>query len=150
MLRLSTKARYALRAMIELALREGEGSVQLREIADAQRLSPKYLEQLVIPLRHAGLVHTERGPSGGYSLALPADEITALDVVRAVEGPLDLLDCVGRATICERSSSCAARELWRDLSAAVGEVLGKRSLADLASCQRTLNAAGGRRRARAV
>jgi Rrf2 family transcriptional regulator, cysteine metabolism repressor len=150
MLRLSTKARYALRAMIELALREGEGAVQLREIADAQRLSPKYLEQLAIPLRHAGLVHSERGPSGGYSLARPAGEITALEIVRAVEGPLDLLDCVGRAAICERSSSCAARELWQELSVAVGDVLGKRTLADLAECQRTLNSSAGRRRMRAV
>lgn len=150
MLRLSTKARYALRAMMELALREGEGPVQLREIAGAQALSPKYLEQLAIPLRHAGLLHTERGPSGGYCLARPAEEITALEVVRAVEGPLDLLDCVGRATICERSATCAARDLWRDLSRAVGEVLGKRTLADLAACQSRLNAASGRRRVRAV
>jgi Rrf2 family cysteine metabolism transcriptional repressor len=146
MLRLSTKARYALRAMMELALREGEGPVQLHEIAAAQRLSPKYLEQLVIPLRHAGLVHTERGPSGGYSLARPAAEITALDIVRAVEGPLDLLDCVGRAAICERSSSCAARDLWRDLSVAVTEVLGKRTLADLSQCQRRLSTPARRRR----
>lgn len=146
MLRLSTKARYALRAMMELARREGPRPVQLHDIAAAQRLSPKYLEQLAIPLRHAGLLHTARGPSGGYSLARPAGEITALEVVRAVEGPLDLLDCVSRASICERAASCAARDLWRDLSNAVTEVLRKRTLADLAQCQRRLDTAMSRRR----
>lgn len=131
MLRVPTKARYALRAMMELAIREGEGHVQLREIAKAQRLSPKYLEQLAIPLRQAGLLHTERGPSGGYQLARPAIAVTALEVVQAVEGPLHLLDCVARESACDRSRTCAALELWQQVGEAIGRALSETTLADL-------------------
>ena len=131
MLKLSTKARYALRAMMELAIREGQGPVQLREVARAQRLSPKYLEQLAIPLRHAGLLHTERGPNGGYELARPALTITALEVVQAVEGPLQLLDCIGREGTCDRSGTCAAQDLWRQVGGAICKVLSETTLATL-------------------
>jgi Rrf2 family cysteine metabolism transcriptional repressor len=135
MLKLSTKARYALRAMMELAIQEGRGPVQLREVARAQRLSPKYLEQLAIPLRHAGLLHTERGPSGGYELARPAVSISALEVVQAVEGPLQLLDCIGRASACDRSGTCAAQELWREVGGAISKVLSGTTLAQLRDSQ---------------
>ncbi len=131
MLKLSTKARYALRAMMELAIREGEGPVQLREIAKAQAISPKYLEQLAIPLRHAGLLRTERGPSGGYELSRPAVTISALDVVQAVEGPLQLLDCFGPSAECERVSACAARSLWMEVEGAIVKVLADKTLAEL-------------------
>ena len=139
MLKLSTKARYGLRAMIELALREGEGPVQLGEIAAAQRISPKYLEQLFIPLRSAGLIRSERGPKGGYTLARPPDQITALDAVRAVEGPLDLIDCIGPSHSCEHAARCVARMLWSDASAAISSVLGRTTLQDLANQQRDMD-----------
>ena len=131
MLKLSTKARYALRAMVELARHEGEGATQLRAIAKAQHLSTKYLEQLTIGLRHGGLIHSERGPRGGYWLANPACQITALDVVRAVEGTMTLLDCVSDSDVCKRSAGCAARSLWSKLSAAINATLGEVTLADL-------------------
>jgi Rrf2 family protein len=137
MLKLSTKARYALRAMIELALHEGGGTVQLREVAKAQHLSPKYLEQLTIPLRHAGLVQTERGPHGGYELAKPATSITALDIVEAVEGPVNVLDCIGRSSVCDRTGACAARDLWVRLRCSIGEILSETTLADLRSEQQS-------------
>jgi Rrf2 family protein len=136
MLRLSTKARYALRAMIELGLHEGEGLVQLRQVASAQDLSPKYLEQLTGQLRQAGLVRTERGPQGGYRLARAASEITALQVVKAVEGPLALLDCVSNTSVCERSHNCAARKLWAKVTEAVIHMLGQTTLAQLCDDQR--------------
>jgi len=135
-MRLSTKARYALRAMMELALHEGEGPQLLREIAQAQRLSVKYLEQLTIPLRHAGLVRSARGPNGGYELARPAAEITALDVVAAVEGPLTLLDCVGRTAACDRTATCVARQLWMRAGEAISAALSDTSLAHLRDSQR--------------
>jgi len=135
-MKLSTKARYALRAMLELSLREGDGPVQLARIAKAQDISPKYLEQLAIPLRHAGLVRSERGPAGGYELANPAITITALDIVQAVEGPLDLLDCLGRSSVCDRADACAARSLWGRVSAALADVLRETTLADLRDAQR--------------
>jgi len=141
MLKLSTKARYGLRAMVELACREGEGPIQLREIARAQAVSPKYLEQLTIPLRNAGLVHSERGPNGGYWLAKPARQITALDVVSAAEGPVALLDCIGQAAACKRSPGCAARRLWTKVSAAVSDTLAEVTLADLREDQMAAHSA---------
>jgi len=131
MIKPSTRARYALRAMIELALRQGDGPVLLREIAKAQRISPKYLEQLTIPLRRFGLLQAERGPHGGYELARPAAEITAGEIIEAVEGPLNLLDCVRSADACDRTPSCAARGLWSRVSEAMNDVLRQTTLADL-------------------
>jgi Rrf2 family protein len=131
MIKPSTRARYALRAMIELALHEDSGPVLLREIAEAQQISPKYLEQLTIPLRGAGLLQAERGPRGGYELARPATEITAGEVVEAVEGPLDLLECVRSPAACDRSDCCAARGMWSRVSAAMCDVLHQTTLASL-------------------
>lgn len=135
-MKLSTKARYALRASLELALREGDGPVHLRHIAKAQEISPKYLEQLAIPLRNAGLLRSERGPSGGYELARPAAAITALDVVEAVEGSVDLLECVSQSHVCTRSEACAARRLWKRVSCAIADALRETTLADLRESQR--------------
>jgi Rrf2 family protein len=137
MMKLSTKSRYALRAMLELALREGQGPVQLRQIADAQDISPKYLEQLAASLRNAELVRSERGPAGGYELDRPAGMITAFDIVQAVEGPLALLECVGRSEVCSRSRTCAARGLWGRVNSAIEGALRETTLADLREAQRS-------------
>ncbi len=136
MLKLSTKARYALRFMIELSLHEGEGLVHLATVAAAQDLSQKYLEQLAMLLRHAGLVDAERGSQGGYQLAQPAAEITVLQIVQAVEGPFQLVHCLVRPATCARSSACAAHGLWGRLSSAVTDVLSQTTLADLCTDQR--------------
>ena len=138
-MRLSTKARYALRAMVELAMREGNGPQQLREIARAQKLSPKYLDQLTILLRRAGLLISARGPSGGYTLARPAREITALEIVTAVEGPLELLDCVGNEAACARTPTCVTRDLWARAGQALRSTLASTTLADLRDEQRAAN-----------
>jgi len=127
----STRARYALRAMIELALREGSGPVLLRQVAQAQQISAKYLEQLTIPLRRDGLLQAERGPQGGYELARPAAEITAREIVEAVEGPLHFVECVPRPESCDRTPTCAARGLWARVGDAVSAVLSDTTLADL-------------------
>jgi Rrf2 family protein len=141
MLKASTRARYSLRAMIELALHEGSGPLLLRELAAAQHISLKYLEQLTIPLRRAGLVQTERGPQGGYELARPAAEITVMEIIQAVEGPLELLDCMSRPTSCERATACAARDLWTKVNDAIGAVLSRTTLADLRDEQLAAEAA---------
>lgn len=133
MLKLSTKARYALRFMIELSRHEGEGLVHLAKIAEAQNLSQKYLEQLAMALRHSGLVHAERGSAGGYELARAPAEITALQIVQAVEGPIELINCVARPSTCGRAPECSAHELWRRLSEAVTQVLAETTLEDLRS-----------------
>ncbi len=139
MLRLSTRARYALRAMLELSL-HGDGRMLLRDIAEQQDLPPKYLEQLAIPLRHAGLIEAQRGSSGGYLLARPPEEITILQVVEAVEGPLDVAKCVVRATVCSRANTCAARGVWVKLSRHVRGFLGEVTLANVREEQVALDA----------
>jgi len=140
MLRVSAGARYALRAMIELSLREGDGRLLLREIADAQGLPARYLERLTIALRRAGLLQAERGPNGGYRLARPAEQITVQEVLEAIEGPLALLECVDTPTACGRSDACAAQVLWASVTRAIGDVLSQTTLADLRKEQRALPA----------
>jgi len=129
--------------MLELALREGQGPVQLHQIAEAQDISPKYLEQLAASLRNAQLVRSERGPAGGYELDRAAAEITALDIVHAVEGPLALLECVGRSDACSRSDTCAARGLWGRVSSAMEEALRGTTLSDLREAQRSAETEAG-------
>ena len=143
MVKLSTRARYALRAMMELSLREGAGPVLLRDIAAAQRVSPKYLEQLAIPLRRAGLLQAERGPKGGYQLSRRAEEITAHDIVEAVEGHIHLLECLRTPAACDRTEACAARDLWGRVTQAMSAVLSETTLADLREQQRAAQAKRG-------
>jgi Rrf2 family protein len=126
--------------MIELALHEGHGPTLLREIAAAQHVSPKYLEQIAIPLRSAGLLSAERGPRGGYELARPAADITAAEIVEAVEGPLELLECVPQPSACDRAEACAARCLWESLGRAMSAVLSATTLFKLCEQQREADA----------
>ena len=142
MFRPLTRTRYALHAMIALSLHEGAGPVLLRDIATAQRVSPKYLEQLAIPLRRAELLNAERGPNGGYELARPAEEITAREVVEALEGPIDLLDWVRTPRACDRAEAYAARGLWARVGRAITEVLAETTLADLCEEERAAQAEG--------
>jgi Rrf2 family transcriptional regulator, cysteine metabolism repressor len=122
-MKLSTKIRYGTRAILELACRYGEGPVELKEIAKSQEISIKYLEQVIIPLRTAGLVKSVRGAKGGYSLAKPPSEIRLFDVVETLEGPFWLVDCIKDSGLCRRSESCVARDVWTEVSEALHKVL---------------------------
>src|SRR4030065_2738604 len=102
-MKLSSKIRYGSRAMVELASHYGEGAIELKEIAKKENISPKYLEQVIIPLRTAGLVKSVRGSKGGYSLARSPSEICLFDVVEILEGPLYLGDCVRDPKVCKSS-----------------------------------------------
>ena len=108
----STKARYGLRAMVELATHYGKGALQLREVARRQGVSEKYLEHLFRFLRMAGLVRSVRGASGGYVLARSPGDITVLEVIEALEGVLDPVECVGNSDVCQRWDICVARDVW--------------------------------------
>jgi Rrf2 family transcriptional regulator, cysteine metabolism repressor len=130
-MRLSTRGRYGARFMLDLAMHEGDEPVLLRELAERQGLSVKYLEQLVGPLRRAGLVRSKRGVSGGFNLARPPEEIRLLEIVEAVEGPLSLVECVAHPEGCPRSSRCATMDVWSEVAGAIREVLAGTSLADL-------------------
>lgn len=119
--------------MVELAMHYGNGPVPIKSIAAGQGLSVDYLEQLFHKLRKKGLVRSVRGPGGGFVLARPPAEITAGDVVRALEGPISPVWCVddGADSSCDRAGSCAVRGIWQQLAGRMEEVLDGTSLADL-------------------
>jgi len=117
--------------MLDLALHEGQGPVLLKDLAERQGLSVKYLEQLVGPLRKAGLVKSKRGVRGGFQLSRAPEEIRMLEVVEAVEGSLSLVECVAHPKGCPRSADCATKEVWGKAADAIREVLAGISLADM-------------------
>lgn len=132
MVRLSTRARYGLRFMIELALSYGKGGfVFLRDIAKREAISEKYLGQLVIPLRSAGLISSRRGAEGGYQLSRPPECVTVWEVVEALEGKISLVDCLWNEAICERVAGCVAREVWKNLQDSIVSTLKGITLADV-------------------
>ena len=117
--------------MLELASHYGEGPIELREIARVQDISIKYLEQVIIPLRTAGLVKSVRGSKGGYSLGRPPGEICLSDVVETLEGPINLVDCISDPKTCKRSSFCVTRDIWGDVSMAFHRVLSSITLEEM-------------------
>lgn len=137
-MRLPTKARYAVRALLDLALhQQGDRPVYLREVARRQGISERYLEQVLIPIRAAGLVRSSRGVKGGYLLARPAGEITVLEIVEAAVGRLRLVDCVDDDSFCPRRQHCVVSDLWEEATGALRAVLAGKTLADLMEDQRT-------------
>ena len=129
---ISTKGRYALRVMIDLAQHEGEGFLSLKSVAERQDISPKYLEMIVAILNRGGLVISQRGKEGGYRLARPASEILVGEVIRLAEGslaPVACRDCTDSAW--ERADSCLTLPMWRKLDGLINEYLDSVSIEDL-------------------
>ncbi len=146
-MRMSTRGRYALRAMVDLALTEGEGPIQQEEIARRQAIPSAYLARLMTQLSRAGLVRGERGPGGGYRLARPATEICAGDIVRAVEGSLQVVTCMDPVTgePCSRQANCVTTNVWQQVDDAIAGVLDGITLQDMVEDARALEdkVAGG-------
>ncbi len=130
-MKLSTKGRYGVRLMIDLAIHYGEGPVLLREIAKREEISEKYLSNLVNPLKARGLVEATRGVHGGYVLGKRPAEITMKEIVEVLEGSLCLVDCVEKPAACDRVALCVARDLWSEAAQGIGRILGKYTLADM-------------------
>jgi len=132
-MRLSTKGRYALRAMVDLAAHCEQAPVPRKDIADRQDISPHYLEQLFAKLRDAGLIEAVRGPGGGYRLARRPDEITAGEVVRAVEDVLSPVACLiaDPDLQCERAPSCPTQRVWKELGERASQYLDSVTVGDL-------------------
>lgn len=130
-MKISTKTRYGMRFMIDLAERYGDGCVPVKDVAERQGISKKYLEQVVAPLSAAGLLQITRGRSGGFQLSRAPEDITLADVVSASEDGLELLNCLGCLTVCEREAGCVSREVWGGMQDAVVGYLQNRSLADV-------------------
>lgn len=123
-MKLSTKGRYGLRAMIDLALYSEKEPVNIQSIANRQNISESYLEQLVRKLRTAGLVCSVRGAGGGYQLAKPAEEISVGDVLRALEGNLDAVSCsAGTDQGCEGADLCVTRYVWERINESITQTV---------------------------
>ncbi|MCE5311713.1 MAG: Rrf2 family transcriptional regulator [Nitrospiraceae bacterium] len=131
MLKLSTKGRYGVRLMLELAQNHGGAPVPLSDIAVRQEISEKYLEHLIAPLKKAKLIHSVRGMKGGYTLANPPGRITLRDIVTAVEGSISVVDCTGNPSKCRRSKNCLTRGVWAELSAKISGHLSSITLQKL-------------------
>ena len=129
-MRLTTKGRYAVTAMLDLALHDAEGPVSLADIAERQGLSQPYLEQLFARLRRAGLVASARGPRGGYRLGRDAEAVSVADVIGAVGEGVDATRC-GGAGDCQDGDVCLTHELWADLSMQIHLFLSRITLASL-------------------
>jgi Rrf2 family iron-sulfur cluster assembly transcriptional regulator len=114
-MRLTTKGRYAVTAMLDLALRQDSGPISLADISERQGISLSYLEQLFTKLRRSGLVKSTRGPGGGYSLSRPSNEIAVADVITAVDEKVDSTRCGGLGN-CQDDERCLTHDLWTDLS----------------------------------
>ncbi|WP_438970446.1 Rrf2 family transcriptional regulator [Methylophaga sp.] len=114
-MRLTTKGRYAVTAMLDLSLNYGSGAITLADISERQGISLSYLEQLFARLRKQGLVSSSRGPGGGYRLSRTAENITVLDVISAVDEKVDSTQCEGRKN-CHSDEKCLSHELWQSLS----------------------------------
>jgi Rrf2 family iron-sulfur cluster assembly transcriptional regulator len=114
-MRLTTKGRFAVTAMVDLTMRGGRGPVTLAAISDRQKISLSYLEQLFGKLRKHKIVESVRGPGGGYCLARPAAQITIADIILAVDEPLDATQCGGLGN-CQEDKACLTHELWLGLS----------------------------------
>ncbi|MCD6520002.1 MAG: Rrf2 family transcriptional regulator [Anaerolineae bacterium] len=131
-MKLSTKTRYGTRAMLELALAHERGTpLNAREIAQHQNVSVKYLEHLLAALQASGLLHSMRGPQGGYTLARPPEEITLRQIYDALEGSQALVECTRDPQLCEKADLCVTREIWAEMFAACMAVLERTTLADL-------------------
>jgi Rrf2 family iron-sulfur cluster assembly transcriptional regulator len=129
-MRLTTKGRYAVTAMIDLTLHAKNKPISLAEISSRQSISLSYLEQLFSKLRHSGLVSSVRGPGGGYHLAMPSDEIFVAQIINAVNESIDTTSCRGRGD-CQGGEICLTHSLWQDLSVQIHQFLNGISLADL-------------------
>ncbi|WP_295392668.1 Fe-S cluster assembly transcriptional regulator IscR [uncultured Thiodictyon sp.] len=129
-MRLTTKGRYAVTAMLDLALNQGQGPTALADIAQRQGISLSYLEQLFAKLRRCTLVTSVRGPGGGYNLARPAADIPVAMVIAAVDETIDTTRC-NRAGNCQNGEPCLTHELWHDLSIRIQDYLESITLQEL-------------------
>jgi len=135
-MKLSTRGRYGLRALLDLAVHQGEGLVLLRDVARRQEVSLPYLEHLITPLVAAGLVKSTRGARGGVLLLRSPAEVKLSEVVQLLEGSIAPVDCLNDPRVCSRSASCVTRDIWIQMKEAMTQVLDSTTLQDLVERQR--------------
>jgi len=135
-MKLSTRGRYAPRAMLDLAVNYGKGPMSLKNIGRRQEISERYLEHIMIALQSAGLVQSTRGSRGGFSLAKLPKEIKLSQIIQAVEGSISLVACVDDPKLCNRVDACVTHEIWGKLKKAMLEVFDSVTLEDMIKMQK--------------
>ena len=138
-MKISTRGRYGLRAMVDLAENQNSKAIPIREISERQNISEQYLEQIFARLRKAGLVKSVRGAYGGYKLNHPPGEITVGEIIRTLEGSIAPVDCVGGDNECKLSEDCVTRGLWELLRDSIDNILASITLKDLRDKSFNLN-----------
>jgi len=144
-MRLSTKGEYASRAMLEISLHPHQ-SLHIRDIASAQDIPLRFLEQILLLLKRAGYLRSKKGPNGGYYLAKEPAQISVAEVIRVMDGPLAPIDCVSVTAheVCPRESTCRLRWLWKEVRDNVAEILERTTFEDLAERTETPNKMQGK------
>jgi Rrf2 family protein len=138
-MKLSKKGEYALRALLDLAMNADRGVAQAHDIARQENIPIKFLEQILLSLKNAGLLQSRRGVGGGYALARPPDQITLGEVIRLIEGPISPIGCASQATpercSCPDEATCGLRSVMLDVRNAISDIVDRITLADV--CERT-------------
>ncbi len=130
-MKLSTKGRYALRAMIDLAVEAQEGPTSVKDVSRRQNISAPYLEQILGQLKVAGLVKSRIGPKGGFSLSVQPSGIKLSTIIETMEGSIAPVNCADDPTVCSRADRCLARNVWVEMKRAMVQILESTSLQDL-------------------
>jgi len=135
-MKISTKGRYGIRALLDVALHQGGSPVQLKAIAQRQQISLHYLEHIIAPLIAAGMLRSTRGARGGVSLGRSPQEIRLSEVVQVLEGSIAPAECVDDPNVCSRADLCVTRDIWAEMKGAMAGVLESTTLRDLVERQR--------------
>ena len=137
-MKLSTKGRYGVKAMVDLAINYGSAPVSIKAISQRQNISEYYLEQLFSPLRKAKLIKSIRGAQGGYVLNRDPKDIKVLDIMDVLEGPVEIAECIEGAT-CDNLDCCATRLLWKKIKESLDEVMESVTLQDIVNDYKSMN-----------
>lgn len=130
-MKISTRVRYGTRLMVQLGVNYKKGQMFLKEISKQEDISEKYLSQIILLLKSQGLVNSIRGAKGGYVLAKDPRNITLKEIYEALEGEIELVECINKPLTCNRSSMCVTSDLWRSVGAGIAVILGTTTLNDL-------------------
>jgi Rrf2 family protein len=129
-MKLSTRGRYGVKAMVDLAVNYGDDPISIKSISDRQGISEYYLEQLFGPLRKAGIIKSTRGAQGGYILNRSPEQITVAEIIQVLEGPIEISDCI-EGVACSNEDYCATRLLWEKIKNSIDSVLDSTTLNDI-------------------